>query len=110
MGFIHLAIQAGLRLAANQAIKDFGEISHLEVDREDRRITATILLHGEQTAVDVHVGRFEILERNDRTFIQFSDITVSREWMHKVVKQHSPNPEVELPESMAGIAKKLLGG
>lgn len=87
----------------------YGKVTSLHIDNRQKRISASMLLNGEQNPVDFTVGEYYIDESDPaclRVFLR--KVTVSRGWMQELVADHVENKPIHLPEQVTAAVKSVL--
>ncbi|PTX92048.1 hypothetical protein DB346_24170 [Verrucomicrobia bacterium LW23] len=97
-----------LRTFASSYIAPYGQLDKLEADWKQRNITIVVSLKGETSPITVEIKKFEVVDRDGRTFVEISDVSVSRTWCHQLAQDLKPYPPIKLPASVAPYVKKLL--
>ena len=77
----------------------------LEIDTELKSISAEILLRGEASPIQVHIGHYEILT-GEESGIKVSQIHTSREWMTELIQELSPEHVIKF--NRAKLLKLIL--
>lgn len=94
----------------NHLYGDFGEVVNLKIDSENKKLFVEVLLKGEKETVWLEVINYELNEAEDKTYLKFSEIKASREWLDLLVnvfaEKHSY--KIEVPADAAKIAKLLI--
>jgi len=77
-----------IRSEINRGIlKQYGKLTRLEIDRENRTISADIDLKGEKESVQIKVSNYRLVqEAGKNPFFKPGTIEASREWMDALLK------------------------
>jgi len=78
-----------IKTAFNLKMERYGHMFKLDINPEDKTITAEILLKGEASPIQIHIGHYEILT-GEESGIKINNIHTSREWMTALVQEISP--------------------
>ncbi|GJQ61939.1 MAG: hypothetical protein SCALA702_09920 [Melioribacteraceae bacterium] len=94
----------------NHLYGDFGEVLNLKIDSEEKKLFVEVLLKGEKETVWLEVINYELTEEEGTTFLKFSEIKASREWLDLLVNVFAEKTDykVEVPADAAKIAKLLI--
>jgi len=93
----------GVSLAAKTAInvylqkEGYGEMLKLNLDSQNKKLDAEIMLKGEKEPLSVSIDRYEIIDRDGETFIKLSGIETSREWINILVASEVEGKEFKIP-------------
>ncbi|HIJ95530.1 MAG TPA: hypothetical protein HPP94_07310 [Desulfuromonadales bacterium] len=77
----------------------------LDINSEDKTIDLTVLLKGEASPIDIHIGHYEVLT-DEVQGIKISNIHTSREWMTELIQAIAP--ERIIPFHRAKLLKIVL--
>ncbi len=61
----------------------------LDINPEDKTIDLVVLLRGEVSPLQIHIGHYEIMTGTE-SGIKFSQIHTSREWMTELIQTLAP--------------------
>lgn len=98
---------------ANKEIKEYGEMVDLRIDSKNKNIELEILLKGEKENIIVKVDRYEVIQKDDSSYIKFNNISASREWIevliHNVaIPNFASNKMIEIDSTYAKIIDLLV--
>jgi hypothetical protein len=93
------------RKLINQRIGRYGEMTELRIDRDGKTIEATLTLVGEKEPITVRVGQYEFTEAGS---VRLSQVSVSREWMHRLAQDLVADKEWPVPEAAAKWLRVVL--
>ena len=88
--------------------RDYGEITSLEIDSEDKTIHFEALMRGEKDPIRVEILRYEIVRRDGRAFFVTKEIGTSREWVTTLAQKELVDRPIPLPENFSGLLMRLL--
>ena|SRR5689334_8559200 len=89
-------------------LRDYGEITFLEIDSADKTIHFEALLRGEKEPIRVEIQRYEIVERDGRVFFVTKQIQTSREWVTTLARNELVDRPIPLPANLSGLLTRLL--
>lgn len=78
-----------IKLILNAKMRRYAHLLKLEIDTELKSISAEVLLRGEASPIQVHIGHYAILT-GEESGIKISQIRTSREWMTELIQELSP--------------------
>lgn len=93
---------------ADRFISDFGNLNDIKVDSESKDIYLSVNLKGEKESVNIKMSGYEVVKSKDNNFIQFHNITTSREWINVALGKFYLDRRIEIPAQYIGIVKFLL--
>ena len=113
MGFFQKArdrlIETTAPAVLNETLfRDYGEITCLEIDSQDKTIHFEALLHGEKEPIRVEILKYEVMQRDGRAFFVPRKIQTSRQWITKLAEQELVDKPIALPENFSGLLMRLL--
>lgn len=82
-----------IRFTFNKIMERYGQMLKLDIDSENKSISAEVLLKGEDSPLKVYIGRYEILGGNE-SGIKISQIQTSKEWMTELIQAVAPEHTV----------------
>jgi hypothetical protein len=86
----------------------FGKARTLQVDTSEKRAEIVLDLKGETEPLRVVVGRYELLQDGDDTFVALHGIATSREWLTALAERFLAGRAVKLPRELAGVLSRWL--
>lgn len=81
-----------------QKFIQFGHMLKLEIDSKKKTIQMQVQLKGEKDPIDVHVHRYLLVEENGSTFLELTDLDVSREWMNLLAGEWVKDKRIKVPK------------
>ena len=75
-----------LKAFLNHKIKDFGKMTTLHIDTQEKRIQLTANLLGETEPIDASL-KYTLEESDGRTFFVPTELTCSRQWLSLLAQQ-----------------------
>jgi hypothetical protein len=94
-----------IKLAFNFRMKRYAKMLKLDINSEDKTIDLTVLLKGEASPIEIHIGHYEVLT-DEMQGIKISNIHTSREWMTELIQ--AIVPERTIPFNRAKLLKIVL--
>ncbi len=70
---------------------------NFRLDSEKKVIQVEMMLKGEADTIKFQVGKYEIIEEEEKVFIKVSEIVTNREWMNVAISNFLPEGKVEVP-------------
>src|SRR4051812_38754362 len=98
-------LDKALLIAANRMIKDFGQLTALQVNTKEHSAFAIMMLAGETKPIEVNVGRYELLRDDKKVTVQLRDVSCSREWMHQLARRLEPQMHFDLPPALSSALR-----
>jgi hypothetical protein len=82
-----------IKFAFNLKMQRYAYMLKLDINPEDKTIDLEVLLRGEGTPLQIHIGHYEILTGAE-SGIKVSQIHTSREWMTEMIQTMAPEHTV----------------
>lgn len=92
-----LLAQSTLRAWLNSRFEQLGRMTSLQIDSQTKTLRFELELKGETQPLTVHVGRYQLIEQGEKTWLQLGQINTSREWLNALVASCFPEPQFEVP-------------
>jgi len=99
------AIRQGLNMFLKSG---YGEITALEFDSKARSLQMQLLLHGEESPIDIAIDHFEAEMDGEDLAVVLTGVRVSRAWMQELVRSRVEGKRFPVPAAFAGMAKLVL--
>ena len=99
------ALSTGAKVAINQQIRNYGEVTQLQLNSKLKRMNIDILLNGESEPITVVIEYYEITEENN---LRINGITTSKEWINQLIYEYVEGKEIALPTEYATMLKALV--
>ena len=99
------ALSKGAKIAINQQIHEYGEITKLKLNSKFNSIDLEVVLHGESESMKVQVEHYEITEDNH---FRISGVTTSRSWINTLISNHFEGREFRVPLEYAQMLKVII--
>lgn len=100
-----VVLSQALTAFGRNSLKDISRMFNLSVDSRAKVLKAEVLLAGEREPVLVEVHGYGFFRENEATYLTFERLTVSREWMGRILDGVLKERRIRLPE---GLGTKLL--
>src|SRR5206468_10482200 len=88
--------------------RDYGEITSLEIDSQDKSIHFEALLRGEKDPIRVEIQRYEIVKQDGGVFFVTKEIRTSRDWVTTLARKELVDRPIPLPANISGLLTRLL--
>ena len=103
------AIEKAAPSVLNETVmRDYGQITSLEIDSADKSLHVEVLLRGEQEPIRVEILKYEIAQQDGRPCFIAREIRTSREWITTLAQQQLVGRPIPLPQQLSGLVSKLL--
>ena len=102
------AVSLLFKKSADSFISDFGNLNDLKIDSANKDIYLSVSLKGEKESIDIKMSGYEVVRSKDDNFIQFQNITTSREWINVGLEKFYLERRIDIPAQYIGIVKFLL--
>jgi hypothetical protein len=102
-----VAIAVAVRSFFNSKYSRIGQMSEVSIDTTMREFRVRLELVGEPTAVEIHVGNYNIEQHGERATLTIGEATASREWVTELLRQFVVGRPIDIPERAAAIVKLL---
>ena len=89
-------------------MRDYGQITSLEIDSRDKSLHVEVLLRGEKEPIRVEVQKYEISTQGERTCFIAREIETSRAWITTLAEQQLVGRPIPLPPQLSGVIARLL--
>jgi len=70
---------------------------NFRLDSEKKIVQIEMMLKGEVDTIKFQIGKYEIIEENDKVFIEISNLVTNREWMNVAISDFLPKKRIEVP-------------
>jgi hypothetical protein len=90
-------VVGAVRLWLKKQLKRFGTMTSLQIDSKQKTMRLELELKGETSLITVEVGNYELLQRNEETFLRLNKVSTSREWMTTLLSELLPNQQFKVP-------------
>lgn len=81
----------------NDLIKTYGKVDELSIDSKRRRIDMMCRLNGEVSPIGVTIEKYQLEQRDGKTFIAVLDSSATRPWMQAAMRAHLHGRKFEVP-------------
>lgn len=96
----------------NSKIDDYGKIIELQINKDEKLVSAEILLKGESETYKICFCDYALLKYDETSYIYVDKIKTGREWLDLLLLNHLqellPGKKVELPNNLVKKIIKLL--
>lgn len=91
------ALEKSLLLLLRPRFERYGEIRHLRVDTQERRLSAELRLRGDPIPIEVSQARYRVESTAAGSVLTFFDVRTSKEWLQHLIEDRFPEVTVPLP-------------
>ena len=85
----------------NDLIKTYGRVDELSVDSKRRRIDMRCQLTGEVSPIGVTIEKYELEQRDGKTYLEVLDSSATRPWMQAAMRAHLHGRQFAVPSWVA---------
>jgi hypothetical protein len=98
-----------LKAFLNHQIKEFGKMTTLHIDTQEKHISLTANLIGETGPIDASI-KYTLEESDGRTFFVPTELNCSRQWLSLLAQQMLKDNVIrfEVPSGIATTVLKML--
>jgi len=100
---------ASTKYVINQFIKDYGKLTALRIDSRKKSISATILLNGENSSIDLKIREYVVIRENASVSLLIRDAATNRPWLNAVLEKHIIGRPWIIPGDKALLLADFLG-
>ena len=95
--------------AINKGISKYGRLSHLDIDKTKRKISASVILKGEEIPTEIILEDYAIKKKDASTEIVFKHATSDKVWLTAILHDFVIGEFFEIPEGKEKLIEELLG-
>jgi len=99
------ALSTGAKIAINQHIREYGEITKLNLNSKFKSMDIEVKLDGESKSLTVQVEHYQITEDNH---LKVSGIKTSRTWINKLASKYLEGKEFKVPNEYAQMLRAVV--
>ena len=89
MSFIKNFASTAARKTLNSTwLEPYGSLTELDIDNARQTLTLTLELKGESQPLTIRIKHYELIERDNETFVELGEIETSREWVNTLLRDH----------------------
>jgi hypothetical protein len=66
----------------------YGTLTELEIDAKNHTLALALELKGETQPIQIRIKHYELVERENETFLELGEIETSREWVNTLLREH----------------------
>ena len=81
---------------------------NLQIDSHKKRIWMEVELKGESEPIRIEVGRYELEERDNKSYLVVKELQASREWIDILAKSYFDGYAIEIPSQLAKALKVFV--
>jgi hypothetical protein len=83
----------------NDLIKTYGRVDELSLDSKRRRIDMRCQLAGEVSPIGVTIEKYQLEQRDGKTYLEVLDSSATRPWMQAAMRAHLHGRKIPLPST-----------
>jgi hypothetical protein len=102
------AVSKALEVLGEAAVSRYGTLLGIELDSSSRTIVMEVMLKGEDSPVTVTVHEYRFVANGDRSSVVIGRVSVSREWLEIMARDHLTGRELEIPSRYAKLLSALF--
>lgn len=96
-------------VSAYFALKGYGTVKKIELNSAERTIALSLMPEGETQELNIFVGNYSLVAKEQKAYLVLSKITTNRIWLTRIFADHMPNGiSVPLDESMGSFGKVMF--
>jgi len=69
-------------------LQPYGSLTELDIDSKNQTLALTLELKGESQPIQIRIKHYELIERDNETYIELGEIENSREWVNTLLRDH----------------------
>jgi hypothetical protein len=81
---------------------------NLKVDSETKSLSMELMLKGEFEQLNVAIGKYSIIEEDDKLFLKIEELSTNREWLNIIIDTYLKENKIELPKKYASLLEIAL--
>jgi hypothetical protein len=81
---------------------------NFQIDSDNKNIKIELMLKGESDRLFVEIPKYQIVEVDERTYIDIYEIKTNREWLNIVIETYVKNKRIEVPAKFAPLLQIAL--
>ena len=94
-----------IRKAFNRKIQRYGTMLNLNLDSKNKSITLNVLLAGEESPLEIDIGRYDIVSQGDKYYLEINDVSTSRLWLNVLADETLNGEKIEIPSKIAKLLR-----
>ena len=98
----------GKKIYINKVIREYGEMTKIEIDKDKKTVEASFDLNGEEKPITIKIKGYTIESDGKDTSIKIGDVSVSRGWLDTIAKKFLKKKEFPATGFLAGMLKQIL--
>ena len=102
------AVSLAGRQFLSSYLQKYGQMLYFSVQPDTKKISAELLLKGEDTPIKLTLDGYEISGPADKPTLRVAKVSASREWLEVVLREFVEGKPIELPPKAAPLLKLLL--
>ena len=78
---------------------------NLNLDSKNKSITLNVLLAGEESPLEIDIGRYDIVSQGDKYYLEINDVSTSRLWLNVLADETLNGEKIEIPSKIAKLLR-----
>jgi hypothetical protein len=103
-----MAVAMAAKVWLTPYVEEFGEIQSIEVDSESRRLTAVLLLKGEEEPVRLTVGGITLLGEGADSRLVLKHFSASKEWVAVLANRYLADRPFRVSEKVGTALQQIF--
>ena len=93
----------------NKLIRRYGTMVDFHVNTADRSLSVSLLLKGEQEAIEIRIHEYALLKSKGKTYLEINGrkVDTSREWLTKLIRDQVGEQRLVVPENLGWLVQLL---
>jgi len=88
-----------LDMFLSNILSDYGKFDYLDIDTEKKSIVLDFLPIGESESISINLSKYELIQESGKYYFVIKNISCSKLWIDKVLKNILIDKKLEIPES-----------
>jgi hypothetical protein len=86
-----------------------GKVIDLKINFKEKKLYCSLLLNGETESITLSATGFELVNDNNRFYVEISSVQVNREWLNTIANQFAIDRKIEIPKQVYNTLTGLFG-
>ena len=69
-------------------LQPYCSLTELDIDSKNQTLALTLELKGESQPLKILIKHYELVERENETYLELGEIETSREWVNTLLRDH----------------------
>lgn len=89
-------------------LQPYGRASNLRLDSTAKSVELDLDLNGEAAPLKIQIGKYEMIQEGDESFVIIREFTASRAWLTVLAAEHLLHRRLPLPPKAAAMLLRFL--